>query len=83
MHGCLSPVSVVFCQVEVSAIGRSLVQKNPIECGVSVIEKFRRGVPGPLGLSSHEGEKSIFFRPSDIYYSKYKEYFCGTVMVIQ
>jgi hypothetical protein len=31
----LSVLSVVFCQVEVSATGRSLVQKTPTECGVS------------------------------------------------
>ena len=34
-HGCLSVVSVVCCQVEVSATGRSLVQRSPTECGVS------------------------------------------------
>jgi hypothetical protein len=34
-HGCLSVVSVVCCQVEVSATGRSLVQRNPTECSVS------------------------------------------------
>ena len=33
-HGCLSFVSVVCCQVEVSASGRSLVQMNPTECGI-------------------------------------------------
>jgi hypothetical protein len=33
-HGCLSPVSVVCCQVEVSASGCSLVQGSPTECGV-------------------------------------------------
>jgi hypothetical protein len=27
-------VSVVCCQVEVSATGRSLVQRNPTDCGV-------------------------------------------------
>jgi len=32
---CLSIVSVVCCQVEVSASSRSLVQRSPIECGVS------------------------------------------------
>ena len=31
----LTVVSVVCCQVEVSATGRSLVQRSPIECGVS------------------------------------------------
>ena len=34
-HGCLSVVSVVCCQVEVSAKGRSLVQRSPTECGVA------------------------------------------------
>jgi hypothetical protein len=34
-HGSLSVVSVVCCQVEVSATGWSLVQRNPTECGVS------------------------------------------------
>ena len=45
----------VCCQVEVSATGRSLVQRRPTECGMfefSTDEK--RGDPGPLGLSSHE-----------------------------
>jgi len=29
-YGCLSLVSVVCCQVEVSAMGRSLVQRSPM-----------------------------------------------------
>ena len=33
MAVCL--VNVVCCQVEVSALGRSLVQRSPTECGVS------------------------------------------------
>jgi hypothetical protein len=33
-HGCLSVVSVVCCQVEVSATGWSLVERSPTECGV-------------------------------------------------
>ena len=35
-HGCLSVVSVVCCQVEVSAMGRSLVQRSPTDCDVSL-----------------------------------------------
>jgi hypothetical protein len=35
-RGCLSVVSVVCCQVEVSATGRSLVQRSPTDCGVSL-----------------------------------------------
>ena len=34
-HGCLSVVSVVHCKVEVSAMGRSLVQRSPTKCGAS------------------------------------------------
>jgi hypothetical protein len=34
-HGCLSLVSVVCCQVEVSVSGWSLVQRSPTQCGVS------------------------------------------------
>ena len=34
-HVCLSVVSVVCCQVEVSATGRSLVQRSPTDCDVS------------------------------------------------
>jgi hypothetical protein len=33
-HGCLSVVSVACCQVEVSARGRSLVQRSATEYGV-------------------------------------------------
>jgi len=35
MDVCLPLVSVVRCQADVSASGRSLVQMSPIECGVS------------------------------------------------
>jgi hypothetical protein len=40
-HGCLSVVSVVCCQVEVSATGWFLVQRKPTDGGVSlcVIQK--------------------------------------------
>ena len=33
-YGCLSLVGVVCCQVEVSALGSSLIQRSPTECGV-------------------------------------------------
>jgi len=35
MDMCLSLVSVVFCQVDVSATDRPLVQRSPTECGAS------------------------------------------------
>jgi hypothetical protein len=44
-HVCLSVVSVVCCQVEVSATSWSLVQRSSTECGVSkkcVIVKLRK-----------------------------------------
>ena len=45
-------MSVVCCQVEVSATGRSLVQKSPIDCGASLSVNSKRhewGGHGPLG----------------------------------
>ena len=33
----MSVVSVVFCQVEVSATSRSLVQRSPTDCGASCV----------------------------------------------
>ena len=35
-HGCLSVVSVVCCQVEVSATSSSLVQWSPTDCDASL-----------------------------------------------
>ena len=50
-HRCLSVVSVVFCQVEASATGRSLVQRLSTVCGVSECdcEASKMSSPGPLG----------------------------------
>jgi hypothetical protein len=59
-HGvCLSVVSVVCCQVEVSATSWSLVQRSPTEYVVSqkcVIMKPRRNeeAQAHIGLSSHK-----------------------------
>jgi hypothetical protein len=49
----LSLVSVVFCQVEVSATGRSLVQRSPTECGVSEcdLETSSMRRPSPSGAT--------------------------------
>jgi hypothetical protein len=62
-HGCLSVVSVVCCQVEVSATSWSLVQRSPTDCGVShmcVTMKPRRNeeAQAHIGLSSHK--KNIY-----------------------
>jgi hypothetical protein len=48
-HGCLSPVSVVCCQVEVSATGWSLVQRSATECGVSKVWSWSLEKWGGLG----------------------------------
>jgi hypothetical protein len=34
LRGCLSLVNVVFCQVEIFATGRSLVQRSPTDCSL-------------------------------------------------
>ena len=56
-RGCLSLVSVVCFQVEVSATGRFLVQMSPIDCGVSlcVIQK----PPETGGPSPHWAVESV------------------------
>jgi len=58
-HGCVSLLSVVCCQAEVSATDRSHVQRSLTECGVylSVNKGPHTGGLGPLGLSSHEKKK--------------------------
>jgi hypothetical protein len=38
MDVCLSVVSVVCCQIEVSATNWSLVQRSPTDCGVSLCD---------------------------------------------
>jgi len=35
-HGCLSIMSLVCCQIEVSATSRSFIQKNTPDCGASL-----------------------------------------------
>jgi hypothetical protein len=46
----MSVVSVVCCQVGVSATGWSLVQRSPTECGVSnnvIVKRRKMTKPGP------------------------------------
>jgi hypothetical protein len=49
-HGCLSVVSVVCWQVEISASVPSLVPKSSTECGVSECD---RGSPNNDGALTH------------------------------
>jgi hypothetical protein len=53
-HGYLSVVSVVGCQLQVSALGWSLVQRIPTEClCLSVILKRHTGDLGPWEMYSY------------------------------
>jgi hypothetical protein len=47
---CLSLVNVVYCEVEVSAMGRSLVQRSPTDCGVSLCVIYKPQECGGSGL---------------------------------
>jgi len=52
-------VSCECCQVEVSASGRSLVQRSPIECGVSECDRkapVKEGRDTESVLSAKRGE---------------------------
>jgi hypothetical protein len=40
-HRCLFLVSVVCCQVEVSATGRSLLQRSPTDCNMSLCVTYK------------------------------------------
>ena len=58
----LSVVSVVFCQVEVSATSWSLVQRSPTEYSASLCMIYKprqRGVPGPLGATAPKERKKL------------------------
>jgi hypothetical protein len=60
-HGCLYLVNVVRCQVQVSAKGRSLVQRSPTERDVSVcdLETSNMRLPRPeLGCCAKENKYS-------------------------
>jgi hypothetical protein len=56
---CLSLVVVGFCQAEVSARGRSLVQRSPTECDVSVrdLETSTTRRPWPKNAIAPQGTK--------------------------
>ena len=60
-HGCLYHVSVVRCQVEFSAMGRSLVQRRRIECGVFVCVISNPQKLGNLGPISSVPIKRMTF----------------------
>jgi hypothetical protein len=57
-HGCLSFVSVVFCQFSTTA--RSLVQRNPTECGVFECDLEISTLRRPWPTRAVELEKCVF-----------------------
>jgi len=59
-QGCLTVVDVVYCQVELSTSGWSLVQRSlPIVVCPNAIVKFRSGGdPGPLGAVAFKDKSS-------------------------
>jgi len=62
-HGCLSVVSVMCCQVEVSATSSSLVQRSPTDCGASscVIKKPQKwGGHGPRWAAAPQKTKQTY-----------------------
>ena len=73
-RGCLCLLSVVCCLVDVSAMGRSLVQTGPTDCVVSlsVIWKFQEwGGPGPHWAVAPEKKKTCVFKSNTIRWLKY------------
>jgi hypothetical protein len=72
----MSLVSVVCCQVEVSATSWSLVQRSPNDCGVSQMcgtMKPRRNeeAQAHVGLSSHTKEKKHLKQPTTTFFTFY------------
>jgi hypothetical protein len=74
-HGCLSLVSVVCCQEEVSVSGWSLVQRSPIDCCVfecdreaSILKRpWPTGAVGPCKDKDSTKRKAL---PQDTYIHK-------------
>jgi len=62
-HGSLSPVSAVCCQIEVSATGRSLVQRSPAKCGVSERDREASTIrsPWPTRIVDAWGKKRFLY----------------------
>jgi hypothetical protein len=70
-HGCLSVVSVVCVQVEVSATSWWLVQRSPTECGASlcvILKLCVWGGPGPLGGLSRQKQTNVWTKEKLSFY---------------
>jgi hypothetical protein len=85
-HGCLSLVSVVCCQVEVSPTGWFLVQRSPTECGVSECDRKTSKNEAALvhyGLSSHWKKILLRISKKNIVYFYYHYCCCCCVRSVQ
>jgi hypothetical protein len=58
--GCLSLVNVVCCQIEVPSSGRSPVQRNPTECGVSECDREASILRRPWSTRTVEPRKKFW-----------------------
>ena len=58
---CLSVVSVVCCQVEVSATRLSLVQRSPTDCGVSLCVSRNLVNDEPWPTADCRAENKLFY----------------------
>jgi hypothetical protein len=63
-HVYLSRLTILCCQVEVFAMGRSLVQRSPTACGVSLCVMYKRQEWEWVGGSEGENACKIFVRNS-------------------
>ena len=66
-RGCLSHESVMFCQIEISATGRSFIRRSRTDCNVSECDRetstMRR--PRPIrDCRAMREENSCDYRPS-------------------
>ena len=57
-YGCLSVVSVVCCPIDVSATGRSLFQRSPVDVCRECCELSGRGFTNLRVLSVSSGDES-------------------------
>ena len=60
-YGCLSLVTVVWCQVEFSASGLSPVQRGPTECGGSEFDRKTSTKRRPWPTKSRHGQTNYGF----------------------
>ena len=73
-YGCVSFVVVVCCKVEVSALGWSLIQRNPTEC--DIVKPQQWGSPGPRGTVAPWWKKERMLHVAGARLKVYCSYYC-------